>query len=252
MINDDYDPSKLANFRDLGGIAVRTGVIVDGQIFRSDDLATVNMSEAERVASHGIGLIIDLRATVEAQITGRGNLASFEIDYINLPLTSDKAAPHELFQNLGPEGVTTQAMGNWYFQLFLNAAPVLIEALNLIAHQEQPVVFHCVAGKDRTGLLALSLLSVLEASRESIIHDYAETQKVMPEVNKRISSMSNNFSRDDMLKAGSMLRADAESFEIFFDLIDSSNSDVVSVLKAKGLSDEVISMLRSRYIRQGA
>lgn len=248
MINEDHNPAKLANFRELGGIPVNSGSVAQGKLFRSDDLATIDNAEAQFVAEKGISLIIDLRAESEVAETGRGELAKFPIEYVNLPLMSDEAAPHKLFENMGPDGITAEQMGSWYFDLFLTSTPIIISALERIAVAEAPVVFHCVAGKDRTGLIAFSLLSLLGTSVEDIIRDYALTQQVMPNVLKRIHSRDSKFSREDMVKAGSMLRADAEAAEIFFALLDNEGIVIEQFLKQKGLKDSTHELLVSKYV----
>ena len=60
-----------------------------------------------------------------------------------------------------------------------------MNALSILAENDAPTVFHCAAGKDRTGLLAGLLLSLLGVSDRQIVHDYALTADVLHHLQAR-------------------------------------------------------------------
>jgi protein tyrosine/serine phosphatase len=248
MIDERHNPNKLANFRELGGIAVTGGRVPEGLLFRADDLATIDDQEAQRVQSHNISLIIDLRSPDEAAITGRGPLANTEIRYSNLPFLGQASAPHQIMADAAEAGFTARLMGIWYERLLSDAAELVAQAIKLIAETEGPVVFHCAAGKDRTGLLAASLLSLLGASDEDIVADYTRTQAAMPGVLARLRANQPTLDTDQLLKAGAMLRADAEAMEVFLQLVAESGLSIETRLKNAGLNDETIQQLRDKLI----
>lgn len=62
MIDRTYEVSKLAYFRDLGGVRIGASQLSSDILFRSDDLSTIDEAEAQRVAEHGIKLIVDSRS----------------------------------------------------------------------------------------------------------------------------------------------------------------------------------------------
>jgi protein-tyrosine phosphatase len=247
MINDFHNPEKLANFRDLGATRLAEGKIKRGKLFRSDDLANIDLDEAQRVAAYGVGLIIDLRSASEAAASGRGPLGDFEIDYLNIPLMSEAAAPHKLFEHKTQGGISCEQMGYWYHALLETASGTLVHALEHIASAEKPVVFHCVAGKDRTGLLAMVILDILGASQQDSINDYMLTQQVMPSILKRMEFSQSDYSREDFAKAGAMLTAQPESAQRFFDILNSSHQSITGILQTAGLSVETIQLLRRKY-----
>lgn len=180
--------SPLANLRDLGGIPVDGGRVRSGVVMRSDDVAVVDDASARRLVDDGLVLVIDLRSPQEADATGRGALAGYPVAYRHLPLTDHVAAPtgslSELFTGLASDPAV--AMGHWYASLLESRAPAIVDGLTAIADAPGSVLFHCAAGKDRTGVFAASLLSVLGAADDDIVADYARTSAAMPRVIERL------------------------------------------------------------------
>ncbi|MEN9747483.1 MAG: hypothetical protein RLZZ603_175 [Actinomycetota bacterium] len=248
MIDHDHDPAKLANFRELGGLPVAGGVLRHGQLYRADDLATIDALEAQRVTDSGITLILDLRSLDEAERTGRGPLEHTEVDYVNLPLLGQASAPHQIMAEAAETGFTPEVMGIWYHRLLADAAPLVIEALDRIAKAEGPVVFHCAAGKDRTGLVAACLLAALGASNEVIVEDYAKTQAAMPAIISRITASQPNVDFAQLQDAGSMLRADADSMRTFLALSSQPSGTLADTIADLGLSQETVAELRRKYV----
>ena len=71
-------------------------------------------------------------------------------------------------------------LGSLYIQMLDVGAPALSESLRVLADPAQvPAVFHCAAGKDRTGVLAAIVLSLLGVDEETIVGDYALTAAAM-------------------------------------------------------------------------
>jgi protein-tyrosine phosphatase len=170
------------------------------------------------------------------------------IEYVNLPLLGQASAPHQIVAEASEEGFTPAIMGLWYFRLLQDAAPLVIESLNLIADSDGPVVFHCAAGKDRTGLVAASLLAIIGASNDVIVEDYALTQQVMPKIMKRIAASQQGVDPELLANAGSLLRADHDSMRTFLQLIDQEYGSLRAALAHFGLSEDTSSALQRKYV----
>ncbi len=172
------------NFRDLGGYPTVDGRITRwGRLFRSDTLHALTDSDVEVL--HGIGLntVIDLRRPVELETSGRGPLASEAVGYRHLPLIvdegEDQGAPAEAQENLAQ-------IYRWFLEVGRQS---LVAALTMVGEsQNHPLVFHCTAGKDRTGVLAALVLDVLGVERNVIVEDYVLTASRMDLVLARIKS----------------------------------------------------------------
>ncbi|QNP75807.1 GNAT family N-acetyltransferase [Streptomyces roseirectus] len=181
---DSHPPFEtLHNFRDLGGYPTRDGRRVrPGLLYRSDSLGklTEGTPDWHRFRALGIGTVIDLRDPEEA--THRGRVpqdGSFAYHHLNMePHSPDRSAQPARSEALAPNPAPD--LGPHLAQRYLKTAEEgrkeIATALRLIADAHTPVAFHCVSGKDRTGLLAALLLTLLDVPDEVVIEDYSRTE----------------------------------------------------------------------------
>jgi protein-tyrosine phosphatase len=159
------------NFRDLGGIPVAGGVIAPGRLFRTAHLSYLDESLAERLANvHGVRTYLDFRTDDEIGRAGAPEpLIARGVRWERRPF--DIADP--IFW-----GVSLPAAGDWsglYARALERLRPTFVDVVNALVTVSTPVVFGCWAGKDRTGMVAALLLSVLGVNDEAIAADYALT-----------------------------------------------------------------------------
>jgi protein tyrosine/serine phosphatase len=147
------------NFRDLGGYPCRDGRVTRwGRLFRSDTLHELTEADVGVLRSMGLATIVDLRTRRELERTGRGPLGSEAVDYRHLSVLPEDLAERYL----------------WYLDA---GRPALVEALTLLTRPTSfPLVFHCAAGKDRTGVLAALVLDILGVDPAVIVADYVITE----------------------------------------------------------------------------
>ena len=163
------------NFRDLGGYATADGRQTQwGRLFRSDALHELSRDDLEAVRALGIRTVLDLRTERELLRTGRGPLEGEPIGFHHLAVipegpSSDGeavAAP-----DTGDEHLADRYL--WYLDV---GASALTRAFHLLGSAEQyPLVFHCAAGKDRTGVVAAMILDLCGVDHETIVADYVIT-----------------------------------------------------------------------------
>lgn len=249
MLDKSHPVGKLANFRDLGHLAVVHGVIKPGVLFRSDDVATIDEVEAERLASKGLSLIIDLRSSDEVS-KGRGPLREYDIDYLNLPLLEHSGYSHNLEELLALGGFTNEMLGRWYFEVFSKSLPLIIDGLQAISEAKGAVVFHCAIGKDRTGLFAVALHATLGIHREPIVRDFAETEDNLPRVLARLSSTQPFWTSEIIEKSGALLRAHPEAMISFLDQVDASGSSLEERLLQGGATAALFADLRTMALSE--
>lgn len=126
---------------------------------------------------------------------------------------------------------------------FATIARTVLEA----SRTERPgVLFHCTAGKDRTGLAAAILLLVAEAPREAIVEDYTQTEKNLARgfaeaLTALITSLGVPLT--PALKTLAT-EAPASAIEAAMDWIDDNHGDVAGYLRSGGLTDDEIADLR--------
>jgi protein-tyrosine phosphatase len=177
MESDVDTPSRLIpltgafNFRDLGGYRSGLGGQVQWRrIFRADNLSTLTEDDQKVLTDLSIATVIDLRTQPEVD---HGRIAaSSAYAYHHLPM-ADVLPDTTDARWSSPEYVASR------YREMLAAASVR-SVLSIAADpQSYPLVFHCAAGKDRTGIVAAIILSLLEVSREDITADYMLTAPAM-------------------------------------------------------------------------
>ena len=242
--------SAPVNLRDLGGIPIDGGVLRPGLAIRTDDIAYATEEIAERLVADGLTAIIDLRSPLEIAITGRGPLAQYPTAYHHLPLIADvvTATPKD------NSGFSHEAMGKMYLALVEDAASQLVTALNVIAHTPGTTVFHCAAGRDRTGVLAAMLLLALGAADDDIIADYARTGDNMLAIMERNKVMMGamwkaiGFDAETPNTTGLLEGRMEVAMQIALATLRERHGDALGPLRAAGLSDDTIARLRKRAL----
>lgn len=246
----------LANFRDLGDIPVPGGRTTPGLIGRGDDFSFIDEQGARALSEAGTSLIVDLRSLQEAAYTGRGPLGDTDITYLHQPLTDDPGIPGsaalaELIGQHPDDPATPELMGHWYVSLVETHGAGIRGGLEAIADTPGPAVFHCVAGKDRTGVFAACLLSLLGADDAAIVTDYVRTNAVMPQVLDRISQLAEvavgghaaTVPLDSVL-----LSAPESAMRTMLRVLHERYGGLNSQLREAGVDGELVSSLRRRMI----
>lgn len=166
------------NLRDLGGYVAADGRVVrDGCLFRSDELHALTDADLAVVAGLGIQVLFDLRSDAERTLRPNPTLTGVEIHERQAPSSESNA---QTLEEQIATGVTPQRddeeFGGIYVMLLTYLAKDLRRVVELAADASQrPLLFHCVAGKDRTGIASALLLGLLGVPDETILDDYELT-----------------------------------------------------------------------------
>jgi protein-tyrosine phosphatase len=168
--------SGCFNFRDLGGYPTVGGKRVRWRrLFRADGLARLDASDCSKLAELGLATVIDLRTAGEVDERGRFPEGYLEFEYHHLPLAEALPGEDDLARYGEPSFV-----GSRYRRLFTDGERSVRAALEVLAGPDAlPAVFHCSAGKDRTGVLAAVVLGLLGVPDELIVEDYALSGEAM-------------------------------------------------------------------------
>lgn len=165
------------NFRDVGGYRTADGRRVRrGLVFRSGTLARLTEADLAYLSDMGVKLVCDLRGheevTAEPDRLPVGDAAPL---YLHTPLAVEDDRRQRLRALLFNPASLAPMMTDMYTRVMLvNNARLYGDLLTRLADPANlPAVFHCTAGKDRTGLAAALLLSVLGVPDETILADYS-------------------------------------------------------------------------------
>ena len=182
------DLEGCVNFRDLGGYPTTDGRTVKWQrLFRSDSPSSLTEADVETVTgSLGVLSVVDLRSNGgETSNDGRGLLAQSGIAYHQFPFLERRGV---LPPTSGEE--VEIRLTDMYQWVLMNAGSLVAQAFAALAQpMNQPALFHCSAGKDRTGVLAATILDVLGVGREDIVNDYLATNEVIDAILVRLQGM---------------------------------------------------------------
>ena len=183
------------NLRDLGGIPFSNGKgkMPDGLYLRSGKLSILTKEEcAELSRKYRIGCVIDLRTPVES--TEFPDPLPPEVEYLQMPLLNDVAVgithetgsdPMTIIRNLRKHPEKLKEMIPDFTALYTNIVTdeysrrqldKVVAKLKENGDKGICTLFHCTAGKDRTGIVSMALLKSYGVSDKEIIRDYMRTR----------------------------------------------------------------------------
>ena len=179
------DPRRLIaldgvhNFRDLGGYPTADGRTTKwGVLYRADGLYRLTEADVEVVRTLGLRTVIDLRTDEEIDLRGRFPLEYHPLTYHHLSVldTTWSADAQVEVTDRDPAEFLEWA----YLDMLQGGGDRFAQAIVHLAEPGvMPAVFHCAAGKDRTGVLAMLLLGSLGVADDVIVADYALTSAAM-------------------------------------------------------------------------
>lgn len=231
------------NFRDLGGYPTRDGRRVGWRrLFRSDALHALSEADLARLLGEEIGLsdVIDLRSTPELESEGRGRLEATPVSFHHTPLYD--GAPSE-----GRAAAADMTLAERYFGLLDVAQAPIARIVGVLAGAKGAAVYHCAAGKDRTGVLSALLLGVLGVDDELIVADYALTQQNLDAILDRLNSMDGYRGMLDALPPDTQ-HANPETMSELSVLVRGRWGGWVEYVREAGASPGSIEQLRHRLL----
>ena len=257
-----YNSRELVGFSTSGG-----GTLASGLLFRADALAALTDDGVQALTDLGIGTVIDLRTDGERARAADRLPSDGSITFLALPVQG--GAMDEMMKNLLPtDGGTPSAkqmtaaldgvptLEDLYTAIlasssaeFATLARTVLEA----SRTTRPgVLFHCTAGKDRTGLAAAILLLLAEVPRSEIVADYTVTgdnlaRGFAASLTALITSLGVPLT--PRLKTLAT-ESPASAIEAAMDWIAESHGDAAGYLRSGGLTDSEIVNLR-RVLRGG-
>jgi protein-tyrosine phosphatase len=166
------------NVRDVGGYRTADGrhTVRWGHVYRADSLDGCSEADHALLAALGIRTVCDLRRPGEGAETAPRFLGDGR--YLRFAMDGEASQGYTMAERViagEVKGLDVDWMVGVYAQLAHTYSPRFGEILRLVAAGEVPLLFHCAAGKDRTGLTAALLLHALGVSDADVFDDYALT-----------------------------------------------------------------------------
>lgn len=234
------------NFRDLGGYRTIDGRWVRmGMLFRSDQLNLLSDIDLDRISATGIRTVADLRTSYEREREPDRIPANAKHHVFDMAAAQDPAP----FMAALARGESREAMLGVYRQFPSSAATAaaLNGLLSTAIQIDTPILFHCTAGKDRTGWASAVLLSLLGVPRDTVIADYLASAKLLEAKNAAI--LANPQPPFTVEQLQPLLGVERAFIETSFQEVEKRYGSIEAYAKeALGLDAMAIEKLRSRYL----
>ncbi|MCY3578258.1 MAG: tyrosine-protein phosphatase [bacterium] len=210
------------NVRDLGGVTTLNGQPVRfGLVYRSDDLADLSTLDLAELEKRSVQTIVDFRDPKEAD--ARPSRLPRGAAVLSAPFARGDRTAGEVMESLVAGELTRGHAHQILLDSYRRSTEAGIPAFTTLIRSiidRSPVLFHCAGGKDRTGVAAAVIFSILGVDRDQIVEDYMLT-------NDRLTDQSSTFqlrlaeypeeSRDVLLALG---LAKPDYIELALDVID--------------------------------
>lgn len=251
----------VRNFRDFGGYQGHDGTIVKrGHLYRSANYAAITEAGLRQFRVTGINIVVDLRRGAE-RVISPSQLHGVDVETILSSLGDGDGitlAPHLQFikdGNLSVENCHQHMLSSyrripWEAQHFAT----FLETFARLAEGRGPIVIHCAAGKDRTGILCGLILHVLGVSPDDIMHDYLLTNAVpldTPWLDGYAQRMSEMFDKPvDPLTLLPMLGVHGDYLEEAWREMQLREGGLDGYLDAIGVTEAMRQSLRTHFLVQ--
>jgi len=230
------------NIRDLGGYQTADGSVTRwGAVLRGDTLTRLSPAGCSALIEYGVRTIIDLRSPGEIHIEPHPFAESTTgVAYHRIPLFHDQDTSKASWID------AARSLVEVYETTLAQSQDRIVATLRTIANADPGVVvFHCHAGKDRTGLIAMFLLAIAGVPDQTIIADYALSDQNLASIhNEILARFADQPERQQYV--GRLLYTRPEYMHATLQLLRDRYNSPISYLTTAGLAIAEIDLLRQR------
>jgi protein-tyrosine phosphatase len=234
--------ARVHNLRDVGGYPTVDGRRVAwGRLYRSDSLARLEGEDLRRFQELGIRTVIDLRYPDEIARNGRIP----ELPGLTFYNFSVEHRPYDQ-TIIDPAVAPAPFFAERYAEVALDGVVELRQTVEVIAGKgELPLLFNCHAGKDRTGIVAALVLSLVGVGRDDVVEDFALTNLA------RSRFLADRVARGISIPEWSgFARAPADAMRLFLHGLDARYGSVRDYARQElGLTEDVLNSLAARLLQ---
>ena len=237
----------LYNFRDLGGLKTEDGAeIKKGRVFRSDAFATLTDADARVLLTDiNVERLIDLRAVREVEAETATLLEVGGVEVRRRPIDNGPGTAIES----APAG---ERLAFRYLEYLEYASSSITGAIRDLAEPDQKVtIIHCRAGKDRTGVVVATVLSLVGATPDEIARDYALTSIGMPKIMARLLE-SDVYRANVSSLPEEMYSAEEVTMRQFLTIVADRHGSLTEWSLENGVSVDELAALRENLVGQSS
>ncbi|MFV0309764.1 MAG: tyrosine-protein phosphatase [Desertimonas sp.] len=251
------DPRRLIeleaahNVRDLGGYRLADGrEIAWGRLLRGDGLHHLTDADLDALAPIGLRTVVDLRTHGELDERGTFPHQRVPLRFVHLPVidaTWDHGESEQYLADLAARGdgePEVEFLAWAYRRMLLDGGPGFGAAVRTLAEPGAlPAIFHCAAGKDRTGILAALVLTALGVDDEVVVADYALTAAAMPRLRAWLALNRPEANESMADTPSAFFAAHPAAMQLTLDHVRDTHGSSRSFLAAHGVDDARLAAL---------
>jgi protein-tyrosine phosphatase len=236
-----------SNFRDLAE-NVKSVPMRPHRLFRSDHLGDLDAHDAQQIRALGIRRVLDFRG-VNERTSAECSVPGVQVHSLAIEPTIVQVLAELTGAGHRPgEAEVVHHMQETYRGFVRRSASKFAEFFALLLASREPTVFHCTAGKDRTGWASALLLHVAGVDDETILTDYLLTNDFSSGTrDKYLGLVEEHLGADKVDVYERVMVADADYLQTAYDTATASYGGVDGYLRdGLGLDDATLSRLREK------
>ncbi len=229
------------NFRDLGGYVADGGLRTRWRtLFRADGLGELTEPDLAVLRGLGIRTVIDLRSGSELE-HGRFDVEAHPATFHHFPFIAELPDAQEFDRRPG-------LLGSQYQEIVRDAGDQILGALEVLASPHAlPAIFHCTAGKDRTGVLSAIVLSLLGVDEPTVVTDYTLSGAAMQRLREKLIRKYPE-GRETIENIDEVFSADPAQMELLLDHVREQYGSVSGYVEGLGAGPGLVERLRTALL----
>jgi protein tyrosine/serine phosphatase len=247
----------IENFRDFGDYAAGQRRLRRGLLYRSASQARATDADLEKMATLGLSVIIDLRRTNERDKEPSRRWSGFAAQVVENDIGQDTADEWHTFiesSDLSPGSFRAYMLDYYRHAPFQRRhIDLYTRYFHALAETNGPILVHCAAGKDRTGIICALTHHMAGVHDDDIQADYLLTndaermEKRLPTVREAIRDATGRIAPDEALMAA--MRVEAEYLDEAFKVMRDAHGSLDGYLdQALGLDADLRGRIHDRLL----
>lgn len=230
---------KMVNTRDLGGYETQGGYYSKSHKYvRASSPSNASQKDIQTLKDYGVKVVVDLRSDFEKEHQKNPFQKDKDIDYYEVDIFQNKETA------VVPQEVKNyHDLGGLYIYMLESMKPQIKEVFDIfVKYPYECILFHCSAGKDRTGVIAGLLLDLIGCHEYDIVKDYSESYENNIEINESLLQMMKDEEAKQYLKSSPKYMME------FLDYLRENYGSSKEYLLSIGMSDEEVEDLIETFI----
>jgi protein-tyrosine phosphatase len=241
------DLQDMVNVRDVGGLPTRDGrrtrhgVVLRGET--PDEMSAADVAHLVDVV--GLRLVVDLRMASERD-GRRSPLTDAGVEVLHLPMFDNPMTSAKLREAV-PHDEGAAVMAEFYLSVLQGFGERAKQLMTVLVDNGGPVLVHCAAGKDRTGMVVALLLGAADVTAQSIAADYAATEHRLERLFHRLSRVIGDSPSGVELPAH-VRRADPATMSMVVDSLVDTHGDLRTWWRDAGCDEATLDAWCHRFV----